>query len=96
MPDAEKRPEPAETRPFAGALGTADRILSGLAVVAALLIFVDAFYDTHGKFTIEGVFGFYGLFGFIACVVLVAVAKALLGPMRRPDDHYERDAGDGG
>jgi len=93
MPDEEKRPEPAEKRPFAGAHGTADQIVSGLAAASAALILADAVYDKHGEFAIEGVFGFYGLFGFAACIVFVVVAKALLGPLRRSGDHYERDAG---
>jgi len=96
MPDEEKRPEPADNRPFAGAHGTADRIVSGLAAASAALILADAIYDKHGEFAIESVFGFYGLFGFVACIVLAVAAKALLGPLRRPEDHYERDAGDGG
>jgi hypothetical protein len=67
------------------------KIVWTLAAVCAALFFADAFYDKHGHFAIEHVFGFYGLFGFIVCVALVLAAKWMRTFLMRPEDYYDRD-----
>jgi hypothetical protein len=67
------------------------RIAWALAAVCALLLAADAFYDKHGVFPIEHLFGFYALFGFVAYVGLIFLAKRLRTILMRPEDYYDRD-----
>lgn len=67
------------------------KIVWALVVVCAGLFFADAFYEKHGHFEIEEVFGFYAVFGFVVYVALVTVAKWLRTILMRPEDYYERD-----
>jgi hypothetical protein len=62
-----------------------------LVVVCSGLFFADAFYEKHGLFSVEHLFGFYALFGFIVCVGLVLVAKWMRTFLMRPEDYYEPD-----
>ncbi len=67
------------------------KIVWGLVAVCAGLFFADAFYEKHGPFAIERLFGFFGLFGFIVCVGLVLGAKWMRNLLMRPEDYYEPD-----
>ena len=67
------------------------KLVWGLVAVCAGLFFADAFYEKHGPFAIEHLFGFFGLFGFIVCVGLVLGAKWMRNFIMRPEDYYEPD-----
>lgn len=68
-----------------------DKIVYALITVCALLFFADGFYEKHGRFEIEHLFGFYGLFGFVVYVALVLTAKWLRTILMRDEDYYDRD-----
>ncbi|MCB1377213.1 MAG: hypothetical protein KDK89_02415 [Alphaproteobacteria bacterium] len=61
----------------------------GSIAVLAMLVAADFLIEHHPHFGIDGTPGFYAWFGFAACVVLVAGAKALGLPLKRPDDYYD-------
>jgi hypothetical protein len=67
------------------------KVVRGLAVVCALALLADLFYDKHPHFGVEGWFGFYPLYGFAGSVLLVLAAKRLRRVLRRDEDYYERD-----
>jgi hypothetical protein len=59
----------------------------------ALLVAVvglDLFVTHRPHFGIDGTFGFGAWYGFLACVVLVALAKAVGSIFKRPDTYYDR------
>jgi len=62
-----------------------------LAVVCALLLVADLFYDKHAHYGFEDWFGFYGIYGFVGCVILVLAAKELRRLVMRDEDYYEVD-----
>ena len=67
------------------------RMLWGaFAVLLCATVLADLFIDHHGKFGIDGTFGFYAWYGFLSCVLLVFVARALGFFLRRPSDYYDR------
>ena len=76
--------------------GSVDKVYWSVIGVCALLFLADAFYEKHPVFEMEYVFGFYGLFGFVACVGLVLAAKELRKLLKRGEDYYGPDGGDGG
>jgi hypothetical protein len=67
------------------------RIVWALVAVCCALFFADAFYQSHGVFAVEHLFGFYALFGFIVCVALVLAAKWMRIILMRPEDYYDAD-----
>jgi hypothetical protein len=67
------------------------KIVWGLVVVCLGLFFADGFYEKHGLFVIEHLFGFYALFGFVVCVLLVLIAKWMRTFLMRPEDFYDPD-----
>jgi heme A synthase len=67
------------------------RIVWTLVGVCVLLFVASFFYESHGVFAVEHVFGFYALFGFAAYVALIFLAKGLRTVLLRPEDYYDRD-----
>lgn len=57
--------------------------------VLAGLVLADLFVDHHGKFVVDGTFGFSAWYGFLSCLVLVVFAKGLGVILKRRDDYYE-------
>jgi hypothetical protein len=88
---AERPGDPAERRYWLDEPRNVTRIVWTLAAVCGALLLADAFYEKHGHFAIEHVFGFYGLFGFIVCVALVLAAKWMRTFLMRPEDYYDSD-----
>jgi hypothetical protein len=76
--------------------GNVTKIVWTLVAVCVLLFVAGFFYESHGAFAIEHVFGFYALFGFVAYVALIFLAKRLRAVLMRPEDYYDRDHRDGG
>ena len=58
-------------------------ILLALSVVAEVLV------HTHGRFGVDGSFGFYSWFGGAACAGIVAVSKLLGIFLKRREDYYD-------
>ena len=81
---------PPERRYWLDERRNVDKVYWALLIVCAGLFAADLFYDKHGKFAVEDLFGFYGLYGFIACVFLVLAAKQLRKLLIRPEDYYDR------
>ncbi|MGH6885432.1 MAG: hypothetical protein ACREGK_05100 [Geminicoccales bacterium] len=81
----------AERRYWLDDPGNVTKIVWTLAAVCAGLFLADTFYEKHGYFAIEQVFGFYALFGFVAYVGLILLAKRLRRILMRPEDYYDRD-----
>lgn len=71
--------------------GNVTKIVWALVAVCTMLFFADGFYEKHGHFEVEQLFGFYALFGFVVCVVLVLTAKWLRNFLIRPEDYYDPD-----
>ena len=69
--------------------GSVDKIIRSLALVCALVVGVDFFYETHGPYSWENFPGFYALFGFVSCVVLVLAATQLRRILKRDEDYYD-------
>jgi hypothetical protein len=67
------------------------KIVYALVAVCIALFFADGFYEKHGHYEIETLFGFYGVYGFIVCVALVLVAKSLRAVLMRSEDFYDHD-----
>ena len=64
-------------------------MIRGLAVICALLLIADAFYEKVTHYAWEQAPGFYALFGFLSCVGLVLVAKGLRRFLMRDEDYYD-------
>jgi len=58
------------------------------AIILALTVLAQALIDVHGHFGPDGWFGFNAAYGFASCVVMIVVARALGGLLKRPDDYY--------
>jgi hypothetical protein len=63
------------------------RILAGACL---LLVVADFFYDKHGHFDWESLFGFHGFFGFSSFFLLVLAGKYLRKVLMRDEDYYDR------
>jgi hypothetical protein len=59
-----------------------------IAILAATVL-ADLFIDHHGKFFVDGTFGFSAWCGFVGCFGLVVVAKGLGLCLKRPDVYYD-------
>ncbi|MGH6903652.1 MAG: hypothetical protein ACREIR_13035 [Geminicoccaceae bacterium] len=88
---AERPRAPAERRYWLDEPRNVTKIVWALVAVCAGLFFAEAFYDKHGHFAIERVFGFYALFGFVAYVGLIFLGKFLRTIVMRPEDYYDAD-----
>ena len=62
----------------------------GFLVVLALTVAVEFVVELHPHFAVESIFGFAAWFGFGACAAMIAVAKALVLLLKRPDSYYGR------
>jgi hypothetical protein len=80
----------AERRHWLDDPANVTKIVWALVAACAGLFLAEAFYDKHGHFAIERVFGFYALFGFLAYVGLIFLGKAFRTIVMRPEDYYER------
>jgi uncharacterized membrane protein len=60
----------------------------GFIAVLAATVLADLFVDHHGKFSLDGTFGFSAWYGFAACFVLIVFAKGLGVILKRRDDYY--------
>ena len=69
--------------------GSVNKIIRSLALVCALVVVVDFFYEKHGHYSWENFPGFYALFGFVSCVVLVLAATQLRRILKRDEDYYD-------
>ena len=61
----------------------------GLLALTVLAEFAEFAFTLHPHFGVDGYFGFHALYGFLACLAMIAVAKALGALFKRPDDYYE-------
>ncbi|MCC6983744.1 MAG: hypothetical protein IT535_10780 [Bauldia sp.] len=68
---------------------TIRRLWIGFIAILALTVLADFLVERHTIFGLEGTFGFDAWFGFIACVVLVALSKALGAFLKRSDRYYD-------
>jgi hypothetical protein len=91
MTMAQEFRDPAERRYWLDDPGNVTKIVWTLATVCIGLLIADVFYQKHGHFEIEHLFGFYALFGFVAYVGLIFLAKGLRTILMRPEDYYDRD-----
>ena len=69
--------------------GSVAKIIRMLALVCALAVVADLFYEKHGHYSWENFPGFYALFGFVSCVILVLAATQLRRILQRDEDHYD-------
>jgi hypothetical protein len=67
---------------------TIRRLWLAFAVALAITLGLGAFVPLHGRFGIDGVFGFNAWYGFLTCVALVLVARLLGALLKRPDRYY--------
>lgn len=74
--------------------GNVDLLLRILYAVSAVLVALDLFVHRHTEHPWEHLIAFYPLYGFVGIVVLVLLAKVLRKLVMRPEDYYERAAGD--
>lgn len=68
---------------------TIRRLWAAFALVLLLTLLAEFLVHPHAVFGIDGSFGFNAWFGFLACVALIAVAKALGIFLKRPDSYYD-------
>lgn len=61
----------------------------GSAVVLVAVTLLDLAVTKHGYFALEETFGFGSWYGFVACVVMVALSKALGAVLKRGDGFYD-------
>jgi hypothetical protein len=73
---------------------TVTMLVRALAIVCIGLVIGDLLYHKHGHFGFEEWFGVYGFFGFAAFFFIVLAGKQLRRVLMRPEDYYEREAGD--
>jgi hypothetical protein len=64
-------------------------------VVLAGLVALQLVIKVKGYFGIDAWFGFGAIYGFVACLAMVLVAKALGIVLKRPENYYRTDSGDG-
>jgi hypothetical protein len=65
------------------------RVPAALVVAVVLAILLDLALTRHSHFGIDGTFGFAAWYGLLACVVIVACAKAIGSVLKRPDTTYD-------
>ncbi len=87
-------PPPDEKKYWLDDLGNVRKVLWALYIACGVLVALDLFYVKHTEFAFEGWFGFFGVYGFVCCVLLVLIAKELRKIISRPEDYYDREAGD--
>lgn len=63
-------------------------------VVLALTVLAEFVVERHPHFAIEGWPAFGAWYGFLACAGMILFAKLLGVFLKRPDDYYQREAGD--
>ncbi len=65
------------------------KVFYTLVAICAALLLGDLFYDKHGHFSWEELFGFHGFYGFFGSVFLVLTAKLLRKVLMRDEDYYD-------
>jgi len=68
-------------------------LMATLAALCAVLVALDFIVPRLGFLPLEGLPGFFGVFGFIAFSLAVLSGWPLGKLLRRPEDYYEREAG---
>jgi len=61
----------------------------GFLAILALTVIIELAIEKHPYFGFDGWLGFNAGFGFLACVGLIAFAKALGALLKRPDIYYD-------
>ena len=62
--------------------------------VLALTVLAEFMVERHAHFAFEGWPAFGAWYGLLACAGMILFAKLLGVFLKRPDDHYEREARD--
>ena len=65
-------------------------LVRALFVACAGVLLADLFYDKHGDFGWEKLFGFQAAFGFVSFFLLVLAGKYLRKLLMRDEDYYDR------
>lgn len=73
--------------------GSVGKLIGILMTVASLAVVADGFYEKHGHYAFERIFGFQAAYGFVSCVVLVLAATQMRKLVMR-DEHYYEPADD--
>lgn len=68
-------------------------LMAVLAALGAVLIALEFVVPRRGYLPLEGLPGFFGVFGFLAFSIAVLSGWPLGKLLRRPEDYYEREAG---
>ena len=68
---------------------TTNRLWFLFVAILAVIVLMDFAVEHHPHFGLDGSFGFGAWFGFVACVALVAVAKAIGVFLKRSDSYYD-------
>ena len=74
--------------PWLERAGSVAKLIRGLAAACAIVVLADAFYEKHGHYGFERVFGFHALYGFVSCVALVLTAAQLRKLLMRDERYY--------
>jgi hypothetical protein len=59
------------------------------ATILALSVIAEFAIEPHGKFGVDGSFGFSAWYGFAACAVLILAARLLGLFLKRRSDYYD-------
>ena len=70
------------------------RLKRGAIAVLALTVLVEPLVHMHPQFQADSWFGFSAAYGFLACLLMIALAKALGWLLKRPDTFYAKDDAD--
>lgn len=81
---------PAPAEPWLDRPKNRAALVTGLAILCALLFIADAFYHKHPYFALEEWFGFYAFISFLACCGLLLAAKGFQRLVGRHEDYYDR------
>jgi hypothetical protein len=65
------------------------KVPAALVVAVMLAILLDLAVTHHSHFGIDGTFGFAAWYALLACIVVVACAKAIGSLLKRPDTSYD-------
>ena len=76
-PEEHSTPPADEPQRWLDKPGSVALIIKVLAVVCALVVGADFFYEKHGHYSWEHWPGFHAVYGFISCVLLVIAATQM-------------------
>lgn len=68
---------------------TIRRLKIALYAILAASVLLQLFFHVHGKYGIDGTFGFNAWFGMGTCVLMVVAAKAVGVLIGRKDTYYD-------